>query len=286
MKIIMRLILIAVLFLFKLSVLAAEPAPYPQRIISLSPALTEEIYLLHLENRLVGNTIYCQKPAAANNKEKVGTVMEVNLEKIVSLKPDLVLTTSLTNPKAKEKLNKLGLRVEDFPAAASFTEILEQFIRLGRLTGQQKKAEEIAEQVKNKVVSLRKKIEHLSKPTVLMQIGANPLWVAPKNSFLNDLIACAGGINIGSSSASGLYSREKVIAQDPDIIIIATMGIAGENERDIWNKYPTLKAVKNKRIHIIDSYELCSPTPVSFVEVFAEIVQIIHSGKANILNEK
>lgn len=282
----MRLILLAILFLFKLSALAAAPAPYPQRIISLSPSLTEEIYLLHLEHRLVANTIYCQKPADAKKKEKVGTVMEVNLEKIVSLKPDLVLTTSLTNPKAKEKLNKLGLRVEDFPAAASFTEILEQFIKLGRLTGEQKKAEEIAEQVKNKVVSKRKKIENWPKPTVLMQIGANPLWVAPKNSFLNELIECAGGINIGSSSTSGLYSREKVLAQDPEIIIIATMGIAGEKERDIWNKYQTLKAVKNKRVHIIDSYKLCSPTPVSFIEVFEEIVKIIHSGKAKILNEK
>ncbi|MBI5554855.1 MAG: ABC transporter substrate-binding protein [Elusimicrobia bacterium] len=286
MKIIMRLIPLAVLFLFKLSAIAAAPGPYPQRIISLGPFLTEEIYLLHLDNRLVANTIYCQKPAAAQKKEKVGTVMEVNLEKIVSLKPDLVLTTALTNPKAKDKLNKLGLRVEDFPAAASFTEILEQFIRLGRLTGQQKKAEEIIEQVKTKVVSMRNKIENVPKPTVLMQIGANPLWVATKNSFLNDLIECAGGINIGPSSTSGLYSREKVLAQDPEIIIIATMGIAGENEREIWNKYQTVKAVKNKRIHIIDSYKLCSPTPVSFVDVLEEIVKIIHPGKVEILNEK
>ena len=112
---------------------------------------------------------------------------------------------------------------------------------------------------------------------MLVQIGAKPLWVATKDSFINDFIKLAGGINIGPSGESGLYSREKVLEQNPDVIIVVTMGIVGEEEKKIWQKYKTLNAAKNNRIHIVDSYKVCSPTPVSFVEVLEEIVGLIHA---------
>ena len=76
---------------------------YPKRIISLGPSLTKELYLLGVEDRLIGCTVYA--PECAKDKEKVGTVIDINLEKIIKLKPDLVLATSLTNPKRVEKLS-------------------------------------------------------------------------------------------------------------------------------------------------------------------------------------
>ncbi len=252
---------------------------FPNRIISLGPTLTEQLYLLNAGNKIIGNTIYCQKPPDAKKKEKVGTLIEQDLEKILILKPNLVLASSLTNPKTIKKLNNLGIKVVQFSYAKNFNEICDQFLELGKVVGKKKEAERIIEKVRGKVALLKKKTmtknSAKAKQKVFVQIGAKPLFTATKDSFINDFIEFAGGINIANTK-TGLYSREEVVAQNPDVIIITTMGIVGDNEKKIWKKYKTINAVINNRIYIVDSYKLCSPTPVSFVETLNEIVGILH----------
>jgi iron complex transport system substrate-binding protein len=268
-------ILLIIIFVFN-TCSVAFCSTHPQRIISLGPSITEQLYLLEAQNRLVGCTVYCKRPEDAGSKEKVGTVIEVNIEKIVSLKPDLVLATSLTDPKAIQKLKNLGIRVITFPAPKSFSEICGHFVELGRIVGKEKEAEEIVYRAKKTVSSVKQKVKELPKPKVLVQVGAKPLWVAPKDSFVNDFIEIAGGINVGPSGKNGLYSREEVLKRNPDVIIITTMGIVGKEEKKIWQKYKTISAVRNNRIYIVDSDKLCSPTPVSFVETLEEMVNILH----------
>jgi iron complex transport system substrate-binding protein len=251
---------------------------FPQRIISLDPSITEQLYLLGVEDRLVGCTIYCKRPPEAEKKEKIGTVIEINVEKIVSLKPDLVIATSLTNPNAIEKLKNLGIKVIISPTAKNFQEICKNFLELGKIVDKKKEAKYIVQEARKKVASIYKKVKNLPKPKVIVQVGAKPLWIATKDSFINDFIKLAGGINIGPSSKSGLYSREKVLKDNPDIIIIVTMGIVVKQEKEIWQRYKTISAVKNNRIYIMDSYKLCSPTPVSFVETLEELAKILHQN--------
>jgi len=126
---------------------------------------------------------------------------------------------------------------------------------------------------------MEKGVEGLSKPKVFVQVGAKPLFTITGESFVNDFIRFAGGINIAQNQSSGFYSREEVLKQDPDVIIIVTMGIAGEEEKEVWQRYTTLKATQNNRIHIVDSHKVCSPTPVSFVETLMEMVSILHPEK-------
>jgi iron complex transport system substrate-binding protein len=249
----------------------------PQRIISLGPAITEELYLLGADDKLIGCTVYCQRPPEAKNKTKVGTAIEVNLEKIVALKPDVVFATSLTSPQAKEKLKDLGIKVVDFPAAKSFSEICGQFLRLGRIIGNEEEADRIVNIAKAKVDSIRKKAEVLPKPRVFVQIGARPLVTVTADSFVNDFIEFAGGVNIAKGLKSLRYSKESVIKDNPDVIIIVTMGIGAEKEKEIWQRYKSLKAAREDRIYIVDSDLLCSPTPVSFAETLEKISQILHS---------
>ena len=206
-----------------------------------------------------------------------GTVMKVNLEKIIYLEPDLVLAKSYSNQKQIKKLKSMGIRVKVFPDIKNFSEICEEFIDLGKIVGMESKSKQIVSKEKDKVSFIQQRIKGLSKPKVLVQIGAKPLWVATKDSFINNFIELAGGANIGPPGKSGLYSREKVLEQNPDVIIIVTMGIVGEQEKKTWLKYKTLNAAKNNRIYIVDSYKVCSPTPVSFVEVLEEIVELIHA---------
>jgi iron complex transport system substrate-binding protein len=272
----MRKILYLILFLLLFYNLSFPEEKFPKRIISLGPVITEQLYLLGVQDNLVGCTKYCERPPEAKKKEKVGTVVDVDIEKIISLSPDLVLATSLTDPKDVEKLKNLGIKIVTFSYPKNFEEICQQFLKLGKIVGKENRAKEIIKEVKNEVGCIREKVKKLSKPKVIVQIGSNPLWVAIGDSFINDFIEFANGVNIAKGAKTGLYSREKIISQNPDIIIIAEMGLAGKSEKKIWEKYKTINAVKNKRIYIFDAYKLCSPTPLTFSKTLKEISKIFH----------
>lgn len=251
----------------------------PQRIISLSPAITEALYLLGLENKVTAVTIYCHKPPRAQEKEKIGSIIAPDLEKIVSLKPDLVLAMSLTGPKEIQKLKTLGLNVVTFRIPRNFSELCNVFLELGKIAGKADEAARLVGESKKRVSKISNSVKSMSKQETLVQIGSNPLFVATKNFFLNDYVEFAGGINIFGDAGSGSVSIEEAVKKNPDVIIIATMGLSGENEQRQWRRFSTIKAVKNKRIYIVDADRLCSPTPVSFAEYLVEIVHILYPGE-------
>lgn len=253
----------------------ASQAP-SKRIISLAPSMTEELYLLGAEDNLVGNTTYCVTPAAARDKEKVGTITRVDLEKIAGLKPDLVLATSLTDPRAVQKLKNLRIEVKIFPAPKNFTSLCDQFFELGKTAGKEAEANKIIASSRAKVAAIKNRVAALIRPKVFIEIGTKPLFTANRDYFINDFVESAGGTNIAGDSKIGAYSREEVLRRNADVIIIVTMGLAGEKEKESWQKFNTLNAVKHGRIHVIDSRKVCSPTPVSFVETLEEIAAFLH----------
>lgn len=253
-----------------------EISSSPQRIISLGPTLSKQIYLLGAEDKLVGITTYCPEPHPAQKKEKVGTLLDADLEKILQLKPDLVLATSLTDAKTEEKLKNLGIRVVDFPLARNFSQICDQFLELGRIVGKENEAQEIIRRIEMEVDIIKEEVRNSSKPKVFVQVGAEPLFTMSEGSFFNDYIEFAGGINIATDTKGGLYSQELVLQNNPDVIIITAMGIAGEREKELWENFPNLKAAKNNRIYIVDADRFCSPTPVEFVQALEEMVKILH----------
>ena len=274
-KVSLCLFLSIFLFLFSNDFVRAE-GNYPKRIISLGPALTEDLYILRGEDRIVGCTVYCDRPPDARKKEKVGTVRDVNLEKIASFRPDLVLATSLTNIKAVEKLKKLKKKVITFHSAKSFSEICEHFLKLGEIIGKKAEAEKIVNEVKEKVNDIKKNVENMKKPRVFVQVGVTPLVTVKKDSFVNDFIEFAGGINITKDLKNAVYSREKVLEDNPDVIIIVTMGLNGEEEKKAWQRFRALNAVKNGRIYIIDPDAITSPTPFIFADTLGKIATMLH----------
>ncbi len=259
--------------IFIASIAFAEEVSY-QRIISLGPTLTEKIYLLEAEDKILANTTYCQRPSLSKLKEKVGNLSNINVEKIVSLKPDLVLVSPLTPLKQAEKLTSLNIKIEYFPYPKSFEDICSEFIRLGILVGKKDQSEKIIKLVSEEVSALRKQTHNTPKVKIFMQIGIKPLFSVNKDSFINDFIEFAGGINIAKNSHSGIFSREQVVMSNPDIIVITTMGIEGEKEKEKWEHYSSINAVKMGNIHILDSYDVCSPTPVTFVKTLKDFIKI------------
>ncbi|MBW2113114.1 MAG: ABC transporter substrate-binding protein [Deltaproteobacteria bacterium] len=254
--------------------------PAPRRIISLGQTITERIYLLGADKNLIANTVYCVEPEDARHKEKVGTLLQANIEKIVAMKPDLVIATNLASPRQLRKLRDLGIRVVQFSYPENFEEMCEQFLELGRLLGREKEAEEIIDKTRRDVAAIRMKTAALPKKRVFIQLGVKPLHAVTGESFLNDYIEFAGGINIALRDGHGTYSREKVLKGDPEVIIISTMGSSegetGRKEKEVWMKYRSIAAVRNRQVYLVNPDKLCSPTPLTFVEGLKEITGMIH----------
>ncbi|MCP4213167.1 MAG: ABC transporter substrate-binding protein [bacterium] len=247
----------------------------PQRIISLAPSLTESIYLLGAESFLKGCTTYCNIPEAAKLKRKVGTLMELNLEQILVIKPDLVIAMEFSDRKAIRKLKLLGIPVEIFKSPKNFHHLCESFLRLGNLVAREMRAKKIVSAARESVASIRQLIGKEKEMRIFWQLGAKPLYAATKHFFTNDYILFAGGVNILGDAASGTFSREEVLKRNPEAIIIVTMGIVGESEKHNWEAFKSIDAVKHNRIFILDSNLYCSPTPQSFARGLKELVALI-----------
>ncbi len=257
----------------------AHARQYPQRIVSLGPINTENVFLLGAGDRLVANTNYCVRPEAAKTKEKIGSVMQFSIEKIISLNPDLILATGLTRPEQVQQLQAAGIEVIHVPQPGSFAEICSQFLELGKLLGLEKQAEHIIAQAQEKVSVIQKQVSTLPAQKVLLQVGSQPIFASVPSSFTNDFIVLSGGINIAARQKTGRSNYEQVIAANPDIIIIAMMGSeagAAAEEKRKWQKISVINAVKNKRVFIIDPNIACSPSPSTFASTLELVSKLIH----------
>ena len=219
-------------------------AQYPKRIISLAPSVTKSLYWLDAGTLLVGCTSFCilQNP---DDAEVVATAVQVNLEKAVMLKPDLVIATSLTNPETIRTFEKLGIEVLNFPYPRSFDEICKNIQVLGKKIGKEKLADQRIASTRKKLEMVKSKVPHRSqKPKIFFQIGANPLFTVVPNTFMQDFIDYAGCVNIASDLKIGSINRETVLVRDPDVIMVLMMGSVRKEEKQKWEAYKNLKAVK------------------------------------------
>lgn len=266
--------LLPLLMLFMLSVgLYAQQKQY-KRIISLVPSLTESIYYLDAQSKLIGCTSYCTI-AKDDNKEIVASAVKPNIEKIVKLKPDLVLVSGLTDPKDIATFKKFGIAVEMFQTPKSFEEICQQFVDMGVLVGNEQNALRVVKESKEKVDRIRSQLKWNVTPKIFFQIGADPIFAVLSDTFMDDYITFLGGKNIAANLKQGTVGREFVMTQNPDFIVIAAMGIVGEEEKIVWSKYTNLSAAKNNRIFIIPAEIACQPTPIAFVKTMEELVKFV-----------
>ncbi|MDR1679162.1 MAG: helical backbone metal receptor [Prevotellaceae bacterium] len=258
------------LALFVTTCLAAQALP--RRIVSLAPAVTKSVILLGGSDLLVGCSSFCEQPA----KRKipvVASVVQVNMEAVLAQKPDLVIVSSLNSRETVAMFRKLGIRVEEFAYPKSFDQICNDLVRLGMLIGKKPAADREVASARKRLAAVRARIpKQKSEPKVFMQIGANPLFTVVPNTFMDDFIRFAGGVNIASDLSTGSISRETVLARNPDVIFIVAMGTASADERSKWLKYKNLRATASKKIFLLDDDKTCSPTPALFVEVLQEMV--------------
>ena len=197
----------------------AHAAP-PRRIVSLSPGTTEMLFALGLGRSVVGDTVYCDYPPAAKAIAKVGDV-NTNYEKVLALRPDLIVADAVANSRAVARLRQLRQPV----MAVSPTSLLavETSLRqIGARTGTPRQAETVVAQMEHKA-HLAAQIMTADKrphPRVLVVVQTSPLWTAGVGTFLDDLVTRAGGINVGAAvHGYGTFSKEQVLAHPPDVIL-------------------------------------------------------------------
>jgi iron complex transport system substrate-binding protein len=275
----LELLLVIAVGLSPTSAFSEDGQQYPQRIVSLGPINTENVFLLGAGDRLVADTSYCVHPAAARDKVKIGSVMQLNIEQILGLHPDLILATGLTTPQQVAQLAASGVRVVHFRQPSDFAEICDQFLELGRLLGLENRAQEIIAEAQQEVGAIQLRIRGVPPKKVFLQVGAHPLFASVASSFTNDFIVLAGGINIAAGQHDGRYNREKVTAQNPDVIVIAVMGSeggTGAREREEWLRFDPISAVRNRQVFVVDPDLICSPSPMTFVKGLEQIAALIH----------
>ncbi|MBA3013274.1 MAG: ABC transporter substrate-binding protein [Proteobacteria bacterium] len=249
------------------------------RVISLSPIITETIYLVGAQEKLIADTTYCNTPKAAQFKEKIGSVTQMNVEKIIRLQPDLVIASALSREKQLKILEGQSIPILRAQNPKTFEQMCEMTLMIGKILEREQAARIIVDKAQKQANQILERTRNLAKPKVFLQIGLKPLHSANREMFINEYIRYGGGINIAENESSGIYSREKVIRENPDVILIVTMGSskrAGQLERRNWMAFKSIDAVKKNRVHVLDPEMICSPTPDTFVEGLGGVLPLLH----------
>jgi len=255
-------------------------APPASRIVSLAPSITEILFALGLKDKIVGDTDYCDYPPEAKNLPKVGGFRGVNLEALLNLKPDLVLATRDGNPaRDLKRIADFGIPVQTYQPS-TLAGVIEEILAIGEATGAETAAQALVQDCRNKFESVHSRVQNLAPVKVLLVYGEDPLVLAGKGTFADDLIRTAGGINIAGDSDIPYprFSLEEVIARAPEVIIEAAMGAEAESlarAKSAWSRWPSLPAVRQQRIAAISADLVARPGPRLF-DGLVQIARILH----------
>jgi len=238
-----------------------ELANEPTRIVSLAPNLTEILFALGLGERVAAVSSDSDYPPQAANKDKVGTFWSPNIEAIIKSKPDLVIALSTRTEHQKavvDSLKRLQFEVLTLKLE-KIEELLAAIKKIGVATGCEKRADELAADFNKKLNNLQQELSSAARVKVMWVVQVEPLRVAGRNTFINELIELAGGENaIGPTIAQyPSISSEELLASGIEVIIQSAMGtdnIPGQQRaaEAFWSKSPALPAVQNDRIYVIE----------------------------------
>jgi iron complex transport system substrate-binding protein len=233
-------------------------AETPARIVSLAPNITEILYDLGLEGRIVAVTSFCDYPLRAKAKPKIGGMTNPSLEAIVAVRPDLVIMTDDGNPLGFDnRLQALGIKSYVF-RARNISELPNGIRDLGIALDVKKMAYKRAEIIEKSIEQIKKRPQHnpvYSAPKVLFIVQPVPLIVAGPGTAIDDALKIIGLQNIAANAGSRYpnYSLEEVFSRKPDIIIIGRgPGMSNEYADDILNKLKSLDAVRKGRVCYIN----------------------------------
>ena len=241
----------------------------PERIVCIAPSTTEIVYALGLGDKVVGVDRYSDYPPEAVSKQYISDIYTLNPEEVAALSPDLVIMYSFYGPGDPnvEAIENLGINVVAI-RPMSLNGILNDIKLVGIATGKLEKAEALVSQLNKTISQIREKTSNITdKPRVYMEFWYPPPWTFGPNTYSDEIIRIAGGINVfGNATADYVQTTdEEVIAKDPDVIIITygpqhlhLVTLEDIKKRPGWS---SVKAVKNGRVYLIDENLIVRPGP-------------------------
>ncbi len=257
---------------------AVELAAPPARIVSLVPSVTETLFALGAEDRLVGVTDFCDYPPAARRKPSVGGMVNPNLEVIVSLRPDLVVATTEGNREETfAQLRRLGIPTY-LVAAHRVADVTALIAHLGELTGRRAAAEALRARLDRRVEAVRRAVAPYKRPRVLYVLWPEPLIVPGREALVTELIRLAGGDSVTAAEADAYprYSLEAAVAKAPEVILLANHGSnTGPVERERWERLAALPAIRAGRLGQVDGNLLHRYGP-RVVDGLEQLARAIH----------
>ncbi len=216
-----------------------------ERVVSTSPAVTEIMFALGAGDLLVGRTDFCVYPEEAAQIPSIGGISNLNVERILSLSPDLVISGSMVSKKATDQLDKMGIPIVCVIEKPKFEALYANITAIGRLVGREQEADSLNEMLKERVSRLP--VTESQPPTVYYVVGYGPSgnFTAGGNTFINDIIRMAGGRNIAEDVSGWSYSLEALVKEDPDYIIVRREDSASFCST---RPYSTLRAVRKGNV--------------------------------------
>jgi iron complex transport system substrate-binding protein len=229
------------------------------------------LFAIGLDAEIVGVTNFCDYPKAAKAKDKIGGYFTPNIEAILSLKPDLIIATPDGYSKERvEKLDAAGMSAF-VVNPRNIDGVLETMLMLGKVTGKEDNAKRVVKELAIRVRAVKEKAAAIPmeiRPKVFYEVGHDPIITAGPETFVDNIITEAGGINIAADANTDWprYSVEAIITKEPDIIITAphTSSDGDDNKEtrlNVWRRFRTIPAVQNNRIYPMDSNILLRPGP-------------------------
>lgn len=265
----LSLVLIVVLMLSASLVQAA-----PQRIVSLTPSVTENLFALGVGDRVVGVTSWCTYPAEAQTRTIVGSSSNLDLEVLLDLEPDLVIGDTGLVSAHLQALADLGIPLLAVNPT-TLKETQETLIVLGKAVGAEVQGWALATEMENRLAELTQGVKQEDRPLVFVEIWNEPLMSAGPGSFMDELINLAGGINVAGDTGSPwpVISEEIVIDRDPDLIILTCYNLEEALGRSAWQD---ITAYKQDAIFEIDP-DIYSRTTPRLLDALEEMISMVDS---------
>jgi iron complex transport system substrate-binding protein len=258
------------------------PAHTPERIVSMAPNVTEILFALGLGARIVGVTRFCDYPPEASAVRKIGGLVDPNIEIIQSLDPDLVIAFRGNPIRLVDRVRKLGLPVFVLDIGKGLEALFPLIARIGRVTRTEGRAGELASALRRRLEAVDVALRGIaSRPKVFVLLYGQGLWTCGGESYVNDLVARAGGTNVASALPKkwALYKRERIIKDDPDAVFILARSAgdfaAGRDRLLRMAGVSGVAAVKSGKIYELDENAASRFGP-RLVDVLDRVARLLH----------
>ncbi|HRX42924.1 MAG TPA: helical backbone metal receptor [Clostridia bacterium] len=250
-------------------------ADVPGKIVSIAPNITEIVFALGAEDKLLARTDWCNYPAEVFDYESVGNIDQPDVEKIISLDPDVVLLSEMTSKELALQIKDAGIPIfvvdneETFEGAYTCIEMV------GSVLGMDEEADSIVEDMKSRIKAVMDKVADAQSKTVyyVMGYGEYGDFTAGKGTFISEMINSCNAVNVADDTDGWSYSVEKLVEHNPDVLLLSTWAPA--DGLKTANGYKDLTAVKNDMVFTLDDDSLQRLGP-RIADAFEAMAAAIH----------